>query len=457
MSHPAAAGGSALTAYTHFLPPPDGSALQHPHALSQYSRMFGQELVLPSPAGYYSSAEVSSSVVARLRGTNESGRAPWAPSHSRLPTEQQQQMYQRMQQQQHDMFVAQAFAAGRGRQAQPQQSPVPGPFSQRAEDPNGLAGPSHGYLPPHIHPVSSDRSSTAASQDASGSSQSVPVSASAPAIQRTSSANLGHRVHLLSCAHCALPLTDRGMKVSGPVLPFFVDFFSSFDADFASASAASQAVLLLKPHISLYSTDACPVNVGPLFIPDGGGEAPRDGPERTCDCLTQGLGCLGCGSLLGMCLIFSDEACQNARPDLRRSVHAGYYIAIACSRCTNSVSKNQRSANGHRVRGPAYLSTILISLTWVYVLLCPVCVPPERGRLNGTLVHACRARCALIPVPRCQRRPLPFGLALSGQFGRSNRGSRIGRAQEDSVWLLGSGSDRACHAPVECPERCPSR
>lgn len=268
--HPAAAG-SVLTG--PYLPPPDGTTVQHPLAWSAYPRTFGQELVLPPSLDYYQTDyPPSASMAARARATHESSRA-WTPAPSRLPTEQQQQMYARMQQHQHELLVAQAFASGRGRPSQPQLN-VPG--SQR----NDLQ-PADPLLPAHLQPPPRDGSSTPTGQDSSTSlpqsqsqSQSMPsssTSASAPLIQRSSSANLGHRVHLLSCAHCALGLTDRGMR----------------------------AVLLLKPHISLYSTDACPVNVGPLFIPDGGGEAPRDGPERTCDCLTQGLGCLGCGSLLG--------------------------------------------------------------------------------------------------------------------------------------------------------------
>ncbi|KAL7414738.1 hypothetical protein BDY24DRAFT_413955 [Mrakia frigida] len=223
--------------------------------------------------------------------------------HESSTREQQQAYYVRLQQQQHELLVAQAFASGRGRSQQQQQQ-------QQQHQDGGSSSSSNGsqqrievveessrvyFPPPHLHTT---QASTPSNPTTSATALSQPTAASSSnaAIQRTASANLGHRVYLLSCSHCALPLTDRGMK----------------------------AVLLLKPHISLYSTDAVPVNVGPLFIPDGGGEAPKDGPERTCDCLTQGLGCCGCGSLLG------------------------YYIAVACSRCTSSVAKNQRSANGHR-------------------------------------------------------------------------------------------------------------
>lgn len=46
--------------------------------------------------------------------------------------------------------------------------------------------------------------------------------------------------------------------------------------------------------------------------------------ERTCECLTQTLGCYGCGAAIG------------------------YSILSPCSRCTSSVVKHQRSSNGHR-------------------------------------------------------------------------------------------------------------
>lgn len=91
----------------------------------------------------------------------------------------------------------------------------------------------------------------------------------------SSSISNGHRVYLLSCRHCALPFSDRGMR----------------------------AVLLLRPNITLFSTDAVPSHIGPLPTPgvqtDNNEDARtpasssvrssrrEDEPERTCDCLTQ--------------------------------------------------------------------------------------------------------------------------------------------------------------------------
>ncbi|KDN45094.1 hypothetical protein K437DRAFT_278511 [Tilletiaria anomala UBC 951] len=108
-----------------------------------------------------------------------------------------------------------------------------------------------------------------------------------------------HKVYIINCKHCDLFLTDRGMK----------------------------AVLLLKPHITLYSTDAMPTNCSPIYAPRTflGGFASLEPPvERTCDCLTQSLGCHGCGATVG------------------------YNIVAPCARCTSNVAKHQRGSNGHR-------------------------------------------------------------------------------------------------------------
>ena len=108
-----------------------------------------------------------------------------------------------------------------------------------------------------------------------------------------------HKVYLLNCKHCGNFLSDRGMK----------------------------AVLLLKPNITLFSTDAIPTTCGPFFPSNsfnGGVDSHEPPVERTCECLTQSLGCYGCGA------------------------QVGYSIVAPCSRCTNSVAKHQRSSNGHR-------------------------------------------------------------------------------------------------------------
>ncbi|PWN47355.1 hypothetical protein IE53DRAFT_321365 [Violaceomyces palustris] len=151
----------------------------------------------------------------------------------------------------------------------------------------------HQYQSPSSQHPSSHRYTSSPPQNYQQESQSSSSSSS------SSSREQQHKVYLLNCKHCGNFLSDRGMK----------------------------AVLLLKPNITLFSTDAAPTTCGPLYSPSrfSGGADPSEPPlERTCDCLTQSLGCYGCGA------------------------QVGYNIVSPCSRCTNSVIKHQRSSNGHR-------------------------------------------------------------------------------------------------------------
>ena len=61
------------------------------------------------------------------------------------------------------------------------------------------------------------------------------------------------------------------------------------------SSMGMKAFVLLDPHITLYTTDSVPFSSGPLTDVGEKGEI----KTRTCDCLTEGIGCLGCGSLVG--------------------------------------------------------------------------------------------------------------------------------------------------------------
>ncbi|GAA5820054.1 hypothetical protein JCM11491_003294 [Sporobolomyces phaffii] len=115
----------------------------------------------------------------------------------------------------------------------------------------------------------------------------------APTEQRSAPPTPVHRVYALNCATCDTFLTNRGMR----------------------------AVLLLKPHIVLFSTDAAPCNAETSW-PDETAE--EEHVERTCDCLTSSIACHGCGRVVG------------------------YHIVAPCSKCTESVQKHQRSANHHR-------------------------------------------------------------------------------------------------------------
>ncbi|KAG1878097.1 hypothetical protein DFJ58DRAFT_712705 [Suillus subalutaceus] len=115
-------------------------------------------------------------------------------------------------------------------------------------------------------------------------------------------AQLAHKVWILDCKSCGTFLTNRGMK----------------------------AVLLLRPNVSLFSTDALPINCSAYTSnPDALRPPPcrpsiNASPPRTCECLTQTLCCHTCGTAVG------------------------YMIVIPCSRCTSSITATNRATNGHR-------------------------------------------------------------------------------------------------------------
>lgn len=71
-----------------------------------------------------------------------------------------------------------------------------------------------------------------------------------------------------------------------------------------------QAVLLLRPNVSLYSSDALPLNcsahtAGPESTRAAASHKsnPSTAPARTCECLTQSLSCHGCGSTIGYMIV----------------------------------------------------------------------------------------------------------------------------------------------------------
>lgn len=129
-----------------------------------------------------------------------------------------------------------------------------------------------------------------------------------------------HRVYVIRCMHCQSFVSDRGMR----------------------------AVLLLRPHISLFSTDAPPVRCGPLY---SGMDEPtitdEEFVERTCDCLTQSLGCYTCGNVIGCKLQDHGKSIRRETEFDPRASDIDHIIS-PCSKCTASVSRQQRSANGHR-------------------------------------------------------------------------------------------------------------
>jgi len=115
--------------------------------------------------------------------------------------------------------------------------------------------------------------------------------------QAASVPNPGQKVYIVDCATCGAFLSSRGMK----------------------------AVLLLRPHIALYSTDALPVNCSAHAMCSTSKIRSNEGSsQRTCSCLTQTLLCHGCGSPVG------------------------YMIVIPCDMCTSSSSADNRTTNNHR-------------------------------------------------------------------------------------------------------------
>ncbi|KAJ7251540.1 FAM72 protein-domain-containing protein [Mycena haematopus] len=107
---------------------------------------------------------------------------------------------------------------------------------------------------------------------------------------------VSHKVWILDCKSCGTFLTNRGMK----------------------------AVLLLRPNVALYSSDALPVNSSASNRIISPAACPSTRSLRTCECLTQTLCCHGCGNAIG------------------------YMIVIPCPRCTSSISTTNRATNGHR-------------------------------------------------------------------------------------------------------------
>ncbi|KAJ3791016.1 hypothetical protein GGU10DRAFT_257290 [Lentinula aff. detonsa] len=125
----------------------------------------------------------------------------------------------------------------------------------------------------------------------------APAPPPPPAVQQA----VAHKVWIIDCRSCGSFLTNRGMK----------------------------AVLLLRPNVPLFSSDALPANCSaytsnPEALKPPVSCRPPIQPSRTCECLTQTLCCQGCGTAIG------------------------YMIVIPCIRCTSSISANNRATNGHR-------------------------------------------------------------------------------------------------------------
>lgn len=128
------------------------------------------------------------------------------------------------------------------------------------------------YQPLYAHPAQRSHPDHGVTHRAPIPQSTIPPHAQQPPFQAQRRQEPHHRVYVLRCSHCDSFLSDRSMR----------------------------AVLLLKPHITLFSTDVAPVNCGPLYgSQDEEPECAEEKVERTCECLTQSLGCFSCGNTVG--------------------------------------------------------------------------------------------------------------------------------------------------------------
>jgi hypothetical protein len=108
--------------------------------------------------------------------------------------------------------------------------------------------------------------------------------------------SIAHKVWLLECKHCLTFLTNRGMKVCVVRL--------HAQRPVIKGRSCPQAVLLLRPHVALFSTDALPVNCSAYAArPPSIESQPNLQQPRTCECLTQTLCCHGCGTSVGYTIV----------------------------------------------------------------------------------------------------------------------------------------------------------
>lgn len=131
---------------------------------------------------------------------------------------------------------------------------------------------------------------------------------------------LVHKVWILDCRSCGTFLTNRGMKAS--LLP--ISF--SYVHPAPKSNPIFQAVLLLRPNVSLFSTDALPVNCSAYSTNPDALRPPPCRPSstpsalRTCECLTQTLCCHTCGAAVGYMIVipvrFIQSTCFNVMDTL---------------------------------------------------------------------------------------------------------------------------------------------
>ncbi|KAK7472767.1 hypothetical protein VKT23_000875 [Stygiomarasmius scandens] len=167
---------------------------------------------------------------------------------------------------------------------------------------------------------------------------------------------MAHNVWILDCKSCDTFFTNRAMK----------------------------AVLLLRPNVPLFSSDALPINCSayssnPDALKPPATCRPPLYPPRTCECLTQTLCCHGCGATIG------------------------YMIVIPCVRCTSSISTTNRATNGHRF---VFHSTEVAASKRYYIPDEPGVIPYETVLVAPDLAHI-PLRDPYTYVPHSEYLPTP--------------------------------------------------
>lgn len=99
-------------------------------------------------------------------------------------------------------------------------------------------------------------------------------------------------------------------------------------------------MLLLRPNIALYSTDALPVNCSAHHTCSTSKSRSNERVnQRTCSCLTQTLLCHGCGSPVGYMIVV---------PVSISAKQVFFSQQNQCEMCTASSSVDNRTTNNHR-------------------------------------------------------------------------------------------------------------
>ncbi|KAI0344588.1 hypothetical protein BDW22DRAFT_1326411, partial [Trametopsis cervina] len=163
-----------------------------------------------------------------------------------------------------------------------------------------------------------------------------------------------------------------------------------------------QAVLLLRPTVPLYSTDALPINCSAQAMtansPPTPAQASSDvqgssvssiSDRRTCECLTQTLWCHGCGASVG------------------------YMIVVPCIRCTSSTTATNRTTNGHRF--VFYSGEIVASERHHVAGESGIVVPAFSPRLSSSLPNMPSGATASLLMPSTP----------TGQYRDPGRGTMV--------------------------------